>query len=161
MKKDYFNNNVSYFSLFMWKMETMHLDSKKTFQEEFVYRIKKINPKITKNKMYIINAIIFGEFITKKHISNFLNKDPGNISRSIDELISLKIIRSNKIDVEGKKKKVLSIQEQFYYKYIKIIDEYYERIYTKNFIFVIEEIYKQMQDEKMKNIAKILKKIKR
>ncbi|MCP4354710.1 MAG: hypothetical protein GY793_03565 [Proteobacteria bacterium] len=66
----------------------MHLESRKTFQEEFVVDAKNINPKLNKSKIYIINAMVFGELITKKSISDYLKKDPGNISRSVDELIA-------------------------------------------------------------------------
>ncbi len=161
MKKDYFSNEMSYAALFMWKMEIMHLESKKTFQEEFIVDAKKINPKLNKNKLYIINAIVFGELVTKKSISDYLKKDPGNISRLIDELIAWGVVKKNAMKVDGKNTKVLSLSKRFYSKYIKMINEYFERIYTKNFIPTIEEIGKQTENKKVDGIAKSLRNIKR
>ncbi|NQZ29490.1 MAG: hypothetical protein HRT98_03830 [Mycoplasmatales bacterium] len=161
MKKDYFSNEMSYSALFMWKMETMHLKSKKTFQDEFILEAKEINPKLNKNKLYIINAMVFGELVTKKSVSDYLKKDPGNISRSIDELIELGIIKKDFLKIDGKEVRVLSLSKKFYSKYIKMINEYFERVYVKNFIPAIEEIGEQMKSKKVEGIAKTLRKMKR
>ncbi|TCG10591.1 hypothetical protein [Mycoplasma todarodis] len=161
MKKDYFNNEISYSALFMWKMETMHLESRKTFQEEFIVDAKNINSRLNKNKICIINAMVFGELITKKSISDYLKKDPGNISRSVDELIASGVIRKNVLKVDGKETKILSLNKKFYSKYIEMINKYFERVYIKDFIPAIEEIGKQMKNKKVEGIAKTLRKIKK